>query len=142
MATEIQATSTLQCPSSLLFVMSAEMEISLPEEDDIYSSVSAFNTPRSMATNPICLNFPKVVIIRAGRAEQILPLLLTHKMVSLQREEVYSPPKPSQLAFMSPALPDIWQCFEVSWHHLLQSKGGVMDFLTVEWNVQKCSNCL
>lgn len=100
------------------------MEVSPVKEYGIFSLVSAFSaSPGCAAPTSVHHNFPRMMTIEAGRAEQTLPPLLMSKQANLLREAFYGPTK-SPL-FVWPAIPDILQCIEALWHQPLKSEVSV-----------------
>lgn len=78
----------VHCQRSLLpFVSPTVMEVSPPEEDDIFSSAS----PRSATLTTVGHNFPSLMTILAGHAGLTLAPLLFHKPV---HEGFYGSTKP------------------------------------------------
>lgn len=110
-------TDVPRCPLSPLFVTLIAMEGLLPEEGDIHSSVSAFLAGRR--------NLLLVMTIRAGWAGLTL-----------------SPPLIPKPMFLTPALPDVWQCAGASWHEPLKTIvpfADSMDFFRVEGHTETSS---
>lgn len=99
------ATNTLNHNLSPPFVKLTALEVSLPEEDNSLSSVSASSVlPGSAVPTLVCHDFPFVLSI-AG-----LTLLspLFPKLENCLREGFHGPSEPPQPLFVLPALSDIW----------------------------------
>lgn len=130
-------TSTLKFPMPLPFNTLAETKASLSEDDDNVSSVSATSVlcGGRAASTSVHRDFPQMMTVVAARVGLPLPQLLIPKVVSHLWEGIYGPPNPPQVAFVSPAFPDIWQCIEVSWQQPIKSKipyASLADFFLAE----------
>lgn len=77
---------------------------------------------------------PLPLVIPAETPARLHPPL-PPEPVSRLRHGFYGPARPAQVAFVSPSLPDIWQCVEASWLQPLTTRApvaGMVDFFRVQ----------
>lgn len=106
-----------------------------PPERDEDEELSISDDSTVLGAASIKLDFPKVMTTAAERAGLPLPPPLPPRPVSRLRQGFYGPAQPPRPVFVSPALPDIWQCVKASWQEPLKTKAtvtGVASFLRVQ----------
>ena len=76
-------------------------------------------------------SFPAVMTMSTERVGLPLPPPLPPRPVSRLRLGFYGPARPTQPAFVSPPLPDIWQCVEATWRQPLRTKAPVATWVGI-----------
>lgn len=105
-------------PASRAAPLSEEGE----DEDFSLSGVSGSVGPPRRSVNQ---DFPVVMAMAAERVGLELPPPLPPRPVSRLRQGFYGPVQPAQPAFVSPLLPDVWQCVEATWRQPLRARASV-----------------
>ena len=71
------------------------------------------------------IDFPALMTLVAERVGLPLPPPLPPRPVSRLRQGFYGPVHPAQPTFVSPQLPEIWQCVEATWWQPFKTKAPV-----------------
>lgn len=109
------------------------------EDEDEDEEFSQSDTSAVFGAASIKLDFPKVMTRAAECVRLPLPPPLPPKPLSPLRQGFYGPAQPPLPMFISPALPDIWQCVKASWQELLKTKATnffffhLVNFYWIPW---------